>query len=77
MEAYKAVKNDCDVPVSSGTLGNWVQRQRAALKGQTLSKERKDKLTTLGFKWILGKKSGDDKKWEKQFVSESILLYAS
>ena len=50
---YKAKHGHCNVPQSQGSLGIWVQSQRAAYKKGKLSEERVQKLEDLGFCWVV------------------------
>ena len=50
---YKAEHGDCDVPVRSGKLGKWADKQRTNYKNGKLSQDRIDRLNGIGFNWTL------------------------
>jgi hypothetical protein len=52
--AYNLAVGDCDIPqnfLPNPQLGRWVQTQRLANKNKTLTKERWEKLNSIGFDW--------------------------
>ncbi|EJK72879.1 hypothetical protein THAOC_05547 [Thalassiosira oceanica] len=60
LKNYKTDHGHCNVPVSQGSLGGWVQsqRKRTARRTNQLSKERVQKLDDLGFEWSLKSRQG-------------------
>ena len=48
---YKAARGDCNVPMSQGSLGEWVGNQRQSYKKGRMSQERVDLLESIGFGW--------------------------
>ena len=63
---YKAKHGDCDVPVRQGKLGMWVSNQRQCYMADSLSQDRIDRLSGIGFKWAL-KVKGPEVPWETRF----------
>jgi hypothetical protein len=64
---YKQIHGNCKVPNQydkNQQLGQWVQHQRQAKKKGELSKERIERLNSLGFLW-----SPLDEQWEENFVA--------
>ena len=54
LSRYKEVHKNCNVPAvypENPSLGMWVGTQWRAYKNKTLSQERIDKLTGIGFEW--------------------------
>ena len=62
LQLYKAEHRHCNVPIKSGTLGQWVRTQRTQYRflkeGKTsfMIDERMKKLETISFQWSLGSK---------------------
>ena len=50
---YRSEHGNCDVPCRQGQLGNWVGCQRLAHKADSLTQERIDQLSSIGFKWSI------------------------
>ena len=63
---YKAKRGDCNIPVSQGQLGKWVNKQRTVYKAGSLAKDRTDRLISIGFKWAL-KETSPKVPWETRF----------
>ncbi len=49
--AFKTEHGNVNVPQSRPGLGKWVNKQRQAVKNDSLSSERKAKLESIGFQW--------------------------
>jgi|UniRef100_A0A6T7GZC1 hypothetical protein len=70
--AFQQVNGHLNVPRRSGTLGQWVMTQRRqykiGLKGERttqLSEERQNALNSIGFEWVVDKKSL--RGWDDRF----------
>ena len=63
---YKAKHTDCNVPRSQGPLGRWVSHQRTDCKEGKLSKDRIDRLNSIGFSWKL-REAVSAVPWETRF----------
>ena len=63
---YKAKHGDCNVPGKQGQLGGWVRSQRFAYKAGSLAQDRIDRLSGIGFKWVLVER-GPEVPWETRF----------
>ena len=48
---WKEESGDCNVPRRQGPLGKWVCDQRALYKKDKVSKERVERLKSIGFQW--------------------------
>ena len=64
--------NDCNVPVTRGKLGlgQWVGTQRGAYGAKSLEQDHIDRLSRIGFKWMLregGPKVPWETRWEVRF----------
>ena len=71
---FKAEYGHCDVPVSEKSgLGNWVRTQRRAYsqkevgKSSSLTPEREEKLTSVGFRWRMNRRPAKAIPWQEQF----------
>ena len=53
MERTKAKHGDCNVPMSQGSLGIWVRKQRQTYMANLLAQDRIDQLSGIGFKWAM------------------------
>ena len=56
LKQYKAKHGNCNVSSHdriNENLGLWVMSQRSAYKNSKLSKERIEKLRSIGFQWCL------------------------
>ena len=60
---YKSKHGDCNVSTKQGQLGKWVNHQRSSYKDGKLSQDRIDRLSSIGFKWVLVEKV----PWEIRF----------
>ena len=63
---YRSEHGDCDVPQSQGKLGTWVNHQRTAYTAGSLSQDRIDRLSNIGFKWAFFER-GLKVPWETRF----------
>ena len=50
---YISEHGDCNVPLSQDKLGKWVYTQRTSYAAGSLSRDRNDRLDSIGFKWDL------------------------
>jgi excisionase family DNA binding protein len=64
LQAYKVERGHCDVAAQDGSLGKWVARQRSAQRAGVLSATRSERLSTLGLKWEIRKRTGVS--WEER-----------
>ena len=68
LEAFKAEHGHCSVPQKHGTLGGWVNSQRTAHNGGTLSEERVRRLDDIGFDWGKARgPRGTPLSWDERF----------
>ncbi|EJK44189.1 hypothetical protein THAOC_37294, partial [Thalassiosira oceanica] len=61
---YKAKRGHSNVPRSQGKLGVWVCTQRSAYMAGSLTKDRIDRLSGIGFEWAL---QDPTVPWETRF----------
>jgi hypothetical protein len=71
---FKGRHGHCDVPVSEKSgLGNWVRSQRSAYrhmevgKASSLTSEREEKLTSVGFRWRMNRRAAKAVPWQERF----------
>ena len=71
---FRAEHGHCDVPVSEKSgLGNWVRSQRRAYshmevgKASSLTSEREEKLTSVGFRWRMNRRAAKTVPWQERF----------
>jgi hypothetical protein len=69
---YKHEHGDCLVPQNyeeDPSLGRWVATQRKVYANNKLRSDRRSKLESVGFVWVLGKSlTSYEKQWENMFV---------
>ena len=71
LKEYKAVHGHCNVPWGQGSLGVWVSTQRAAYQKVNLSSERIQRLNDIGFDWVRGQTTWDERYDElKGYLAE-------
>ena len=72
---YKAKHGDCNVPDKQGKLGTWVGTQRKAYKANSLAHGRIDRLSSIGFSWVMarGVRVRAKGNWETRF--EELVRY--
>ena len=70
---YRSEHGDCDVPNRQGKLGKWVSKQRTAYTTDSLAQDRIDRLSSIGFRWTLGRRY--DEQWKARF--KELLDYRS
>ena len=61
---YRSENGDCNVPQRLGKLGGWVMRQRHAYRTASLAQDRINRLSNIGFKWVL---MDPNVPWETRF----------
>jgi hypothetical protein len=67
LKAFQEAHVHCNVPVSQGSLGVWVNNQRIAFKKNRRREDWKELLDEVGFVWSGAKTLSDDRKWRKQY----------
>ncbi|WP_454909824.1 Helicase associated domain protein [Variovorax gossypii] len=68
LAAYKREHGNCNVPRSSGGLGEWVSKQRRAANRPGYPEDRRAQLDALGFEWTVR-----DTAWERRY--EELAAY--
>ena len=63
---YRSQHGNCDVPVQRGKLGQWVSHQRRAYMAESLTQDRINRLSSIGFKWDM-KEGWAIVRWETRF----------
>merc|ERR1712028_159142 len=65
---YKKVHNFTNIPPRQSQLRSWIHWQRTCYKRKNLSKDRINRLESIGFVWIL-----PDEQWNQMF--EQLISY--
>ena len=60
---YKATNGHCNIPTTSGSLGNWINRQRSLFKSKKLKADRCEKLVGIGFTFLF-----ESNLWNMHFM---------
>jgi len=67
LKEFKEKNGHCNVPFSSGMMGNWVIRQRKLYKQGRLSEDRVAKLNELGFQWSVFSQESYQEMWDQKW----------
>ena len=60
---YKATNGHCNIPTTSGSLGNWINHQRSLFKSKKLKADRHEKLVGIGFTFLF-----ESNLWNSHFM---------
>jgi hypothetical protein len=67
LKEFKEKNGNCNVPFSSGMMGNWVIRQRKLFKQGRLTEDRINKLNELGFQWSVFSQESYQELWDQKW----------
>eukprot|EP00979_Chaetoceros_neogracilis_P015358 scaffold5756_cov238-Chaetoceros_neogracile.AAC.1 len=65
---YKEKNGHCNFPTTNGSLGSWINRQRALFRSKKLKADRYEKLVGIGFVFEDAKVTIENVKWNTLFM---------
>jgi hypothetical protein len=65
---YKEENGHCNIPTRNGTLGGWIQTQRALFRSKKLKADRHEKLVGIRFTFEDQKVATDNERWNTHFM---------
>jgi hypothetical protein len=65
---YEEKNGHCNFPTTNGSLGSWINRQRALFISKKLKADRYEKLVAIGFAFENQQFANENAKWNRRFM---------